>query len=268
MATNQHQPLAPPSPLSIIGEGRTMLDISAMAVASARNLITRSAPNNGRSVIMLPGFYSDDRYMKPLGAYLKKLGYHAEGWGLGLNLAGVNLGGTIDQLKETWDVEPLKNESGEASVPYLCDRATERIRDRSDELESPVTLIGWSLGGYIAREVARDLPDRVEQVITMGAPIIGGPKYTSAAPFFKKRGMNLDYIESEIERRERRPIQQPITAIFSKSDAIVTWQAAMDYHSPNVEHIEVNAAHLGMGFNQKIWKIIKKSLASFETVVA
>lgn len=230
----------------------------------SKQVFKKKETSKNRHIIMLPGFSSDDRYMVPLGQYLKKLGYEAEGWGLGFNFAGVNYKAQIEDLDESWEVTPKEDYNGEAGVPYLCDRAKEKILSRSIALGSPVTLIGWSLGGYVAREVARDLPDHVDQVITMGAPVIGGPKYTSALPFFKSKGMDLDWIEDEIAKRDKILIQQPITIIYSKSDGIVSWKAAMDHHSPNAEHIEVNAAHLGMGFNQRIWKIIKGALANFD----
>ena len=123
-------------------------------------------------------------------------------------------------------------------------------------------LIGWSLGGYICREAARDLPDIVDRVVTFGSPTKGGPKYTAAADFFRKRGMDLDWIEEEVAARESNPIQQPITAIYSRSDGIVDWRACIDHHSPNVRHVEVNAAHLGMGFNPAVWKQVKQALSS------
>ena len=115
-------------------------------------------------------------------------------------------------------------------------------------------------GGYLAREAARDLPDKVDRVITLGSPIIGGPKYTAAAPFFMKRGLDLDWIEQEVLRRESRPIQQPVTAIYSKSDAIVSWHATVDHHNENVEHIEVDAAHVGLAFNPTVWAHIIDAL--------
>ena len=123
-----------------------------------------------------------------------------------------------------------------------------------------MSLVGWSLGGYMAREVARDLPGIVERVVTMGSPTVGGPKYTAAARFFNRNGMDLDWIEREIARRESRPIAQPITAIVSKTDAIVDWNAAIDRSSPRVEHIELDAAHLGMGFNLDVWSCVLAAL--------
>ena len=258
------QVLTKPNKLNLLGESRLWWDISRMAFNTARRSVTSKSPVTGRNIILFPGFASDDRYMIPLRSFLRKKGYEVEGWGLGVNKAGIQYKAEIKDLGPTWDVDQDKEDRGEAAVPYLCDQATQRVRQRADELGKPITLIGWSLGGYVAREVARELPEEVEQVITMGAPVIGGPKYTTASSFFKKRGMDLDWIENEIEKRESRPITQPITNIFSKTDGVVGWHAALDHHSPNVEHIEVNAAHLGMGFNQNIWKVIVKSLEDFE----
>ena len=211
-------------------------------------------------VILVPGFGTDDRYLSPLRHYLGRRGFRAEGWGLGKNLAGIELEHRLEDLAPGWNFAPREDYRGEASVPYLADRLAERVRERHHETDLPVALVGWSLGGFLAREVARDLPGIVDRVVTLGSPTIGGPKYTAAAPFFRKRGMDLDWIEEEIARRESRPIPQPITAIYSRNDAIVSWEAALDHHSPNVRHIEVDAAHMGMGFKPEVWKHVLAAL--------
>jgi pimeloyl-ACP methyl ester carboxylesterase len=85
-------------------------------------------------------------------------------------------------------------------------------------LGAPVRLIGWSLGGYLAREVAREHPHAVQQVITLGSPVIGGPKYTAVAGAYRRRGVDLDAIEAEVAVRNELPLDTPITAIYSQSD--------------------------------------------------
>lgn len=264
------KPTGPPKRLSLLGESRLLLDVGSMAVSFAQAKFANNKNRNKASqatlpIILFPGFASDERYMKPLALYLNKLGYQTEGWGLGVNLAGANMDHTLEDLSDSWDVESKPDYdpvtySGEGGVPFLCDQAVARVRQRSEELGSPVTLIGWSLGGYLAREVARDLPDQVAQVITLGAPVLGGSKYTTAASLFRAKGYDLDWIEREVLKRDARPITQPITAIFSKSDAIVDWRAAIDKVSPNIEHIRVNASHLGMGFRRQIWQLIVTAL--------
>jgi pimeloyl-ACP methyl ester carboxylesterase len=214
---------------------------------------------------MFPGFGSDELYLKALEKYLQKHGYQTEGWGLGKNLAGMDLPHTLEDLSATWEIDFPQAYSpdtyrGEGGVPFLADKAIAQVRQRSSELGSPVVLIGWSLGGYIAREVARELPDQVAQIITFGAPAYGGPKYSRVAGLFKAKQFDLDWIEESVSKRDRNPIKQPITAIYSKLDGIVSWTAAIDTTSPNVTNIEVSTSHLGMGFSLKVWKIVADAL--------
>ena len=267
-------PTSPPSTLSFLNESKALLDIATLAprLVSAALVNNKQGSDLGRSnylpVVLLPGFASDERYLWPLQLFLKSKGIRAEGWGLGLNLAGSNLQHELEDISEGWNVEPYEGYSpetykGEGGVPYLCDLATDRILERTEELGGPVTLVGWSLGGYIAREVARDLPEQVAHVVTMGSPVIGGPKYTRAASLFKKKGYNLDWIESESAKRDAVPIKQPITSIVSKADGIVDWRAAIDNVSPNVVHHYVKTQHLGMGFSKEVWQITLDSIRDY-----
>ena len=258
-------PDGPPSALSVAGEIRALFDLTTVPLSLIESALSPKESDGANPIILFPGYASGDRALLPLRHYLENLGYQTEGWGLGTNLAGQNLPHTLEDLSDRWQVEPNADYSaedyrGEGGVPYLCDRAYERVKSRSGELGSPVTLIGWSLGGYIAREVARDLPDHVSQVITLGSPIIGGPKYTRAASVFAANGLDLDWIEREVSKRDQTPIRQPITAIYSKSDGVVNWRAALDRNNRNVDHIEVNVAHLGMGFNRTVYGLIRRAL--------
>ena len=245
---------------SLLLETRAALDVAKMIKPLIGSRLRRQSLRDDVHVIVVPGFGSDDKYTVPLRGFLKHKGFRAEGWGMGINRAGVNLPHSLEDLSERWQVDEKPEYNGEASVPYLCDQLTERVRERHEELLKPIVLIGWSLGGYLAREVARDLPNIVSRVITLGSPTVGGPKYTRAAKFFEDRGMDLDWIEEEIDKREATPIHQPITAIYSRSDAVVDWKAAIDRYSQNVRHIEVDASHLGMGFNPVIWDHILEAL--------
>jgi pimeloyl-ACP methyl ester carboxylesterase len=242
-------------------ETRALADIARMTVPLIGATL-RPAPKRGAAhVIVLPGFGADDRATGPLRHFLDRRGFRAEGWGLGRNLAGLNLKHTREQLSPGWVLDPDRDYNGEGCVPFLADRVAERIRERHAASGEPVSLIGWSLGGYLAREAARDLPDVVERVITLGSPIVGGPKYTAAADTFRRRGLDLDWIEEVVRSREARPIRQPITAIYSRTDAIVCHDAAIDRYSENVTHIEVDAAHLGLAFNPTVWAHVLDALA-------
>lgn len=237
----------------LLREPRAALDFARMFAPLARASIRRRPIDPDRLVLVVPGFGSGDAYTLPLRRFLRHQGLASEGWGLGTNLAGADLPHELADLSDRWDVSPRDDYRGEASVPYLIDRFYERVARRHTETGKTISLVGWSLGGYFAREVARDMPDIVDRVITMGSPVSGGPKYTAAAPFFEARGQDLDWIEEEVTRRASRPIAQPITAIVSKTDGIVGWEAAQDTYNPNVRHIDIDAAHLGMGFKPEIW---------------
>lgn len=255
------KPTASPPRSMLLLESRAAIDVVRMTVPLLRSSLRPQRSRTESRIIVVPGFGADDRYTKPLRHYLKGQGFEAEGWGMGKNLAGLDLQHSLDDLSDSWNMTRREDYRGEAAVPYLCDLFAARVRERHRELGVPITLVGWSLGGYLAREVARDLPDIVERVITLGSPVVGGPKYTATGKLFARRGLDLDWIEEEIAKREERPIQQPITAIYSKSDGVVAWQAAVDRYSGNVKHVEVNAAHLGLVFNPTVWRHVVAAMA-------
>lgn len=126
----------------------------------------------------------------------------------------------------------------------------------AEETGRPVRLVGWSLGGYLVREVARERPDLVEKVITLGTPVIGGPKYTASAPMYTKKGYDLDVIEAGVAEREAVPIRVPIEAIYSRTDGIVAWRACIDHHNPDVRHHEVVASHLGLVASPSVFRLV------------
>lgn len=231
-----------------------------MLLALAVLRLRPAATATQRCVVLVPGFGGSQAWMRPLRRFLEHHGYAVRDWGMGRNLAGLDLPHGIDKLSEHWPVEQRDHYRDEGSVPYLCDRFAERMDELSEEIGRPVTLVGWSLGGYVCREVARDLPRAVEQVITLGSPVIGGPKYTATARFFAKRGNDLDWVEAVIRQRDARPIPVPITAIYSRSDGVVDWRAMRDAVSPRASHVEVSASHLGMVLNPGVWQHVLRAL--------
>jgi hypothetical protein len=95
--------------------------------------------------------------------------------------------------------------------------------------------------------------------------VIGGPKYTVVARRFHRRGIDVDAIEAEIELRNVIALSTPVTAIYSRADAIVAWKACIDERGANVEHVEVRSCHLGLGFSPDVYKIIAARLAQAGT---
>ena len=214
-------------------EPRALLEIAALVPATP--LLLTQARGDGRQVMLLPGFMADERAMWPLQRYLQYLGYDALPWGLGLNTG-------------------LPEESAGQVVEQIG-----AVR-RSDE---PITLVGWSLGGVIAREVARREPDMVREVITLGTPVEGGPKYTASNKHYEKKpDLDVDALERHIHALNSQGISCPLTVIYSRGDGIVDWRAAIDRYNPHARHQRIAGSHLGMAFNPVVWRIVARTLAA------
>lgn len=220
-----------PRPLATLQELTAPAELAALLVRLPA--LAAKPRGTGQPVIVFPGFGGGDGSTALLRRYLRFLGYRVDGWGLGTN---------------------------RGDVPNLLAQLLQAVADRHAAEGEKLRLVGWSLGGYLAREVARDLPACVEQVITLGSPVVGGPRYTLTAPIYRLAGTDFEAIEAEIDRREKVPLQVPVTSIFSRRDGIVHWEACIDTRSDCVEHIEVNASHLGMGVNPAVLGIIADKL--------
>lgn len=224
--------LAPPPRSRALNETMTWIEFPRL-VLNTPALLTAPRGDGGR-VLVFPGFGAGDGSTAALRQYLAWLGHNVSGWNRGQNDGDVLRG--IEEL-------------------------TLAVRAESERVGERIALIGWSLGGYLAREVARELPDSVSQVVTMGSPIVGGPKYTQVAAAFGDDEA-LTWIERQVELRDRIPLQIPVTAIYSKFDGIVSWQACIDTKSDNVEHVEVFSTHIGLGFSADVFRIIARKLAA------
>lgn len=192
----------------------------------------RGAPRGNAAVVVLPGFAAEDASTLPLRAFLSRLGHDVKGWGLGRN------GGDVEAL-----------------LPQVA----ELVLSRADAVKGPVHLIGQSLGGVLARETARDHPGAVEQVITLGTPIVGGPAHTRLGRAYGAE--RVAAIQAGIEERNAVPITVPVTVIYSRRDGIVNWRACVDDASPQANNVEVSSSHLGMGIDPAVWKLVARLLA-------
>ncbi len=188
------------------GEWAALWELSRLALYSPRLL---TAPRgHGEPVLLLPGFRADDLSTLPLRGYLMSLGYRAAGWGLGTN------DGDLDRL-----------------VP----RAANVLQGLVQRSGRPAALVGQSLGGYVAREIARQHPELVAQVITLGTPML--------------------------RPRSPQPIRCPVTVMYSKADRIVPVSSCMD-PDPSANNIEVKSTHLGMGIDPDVWQVVTRQLHS------
>jgi alpha-beta hydrolase superfamily lysophospholipase len=222
---------------------------------------TKPEVRNSPTVIVVPGLWATDGTMAVLRRFLTKSGYDAQGWGLGRNLAGKGWSGKISDLSDGWAKDERDRVNrGEANVPALCDQFAAEVKQRSEALGKPIALVGWSLGGFLAREAARDHPEHVSIVITLGSPVVGGPKYSFVNGRYRRRGLDVDWIAEQTIARHDTPIQCPVVSIYSKQDAIVHWSASLDRWTPHAKHYEVNCTHTAFGFHAPTFRIVKSEL--------
>lgn len=213
-------------------EWRTAL-LPARAVLRAPAL-ARVPRGDGSPVVLVPGWRAPEASMAPVGLYLRALGHDVHGWGLGVN----------EGFPER-DVEHVV-----ARVTGLQERTGRRV-----------ALVGWSLGGLIARETARRLPDSVRHVVTYGTPVVGGPTWTLGARAYGARECRrIADLNAELDRTD--PIRVPVTAVWTRRDAVVDWPACLDRVSPRVRHVEVGSTHLGLGLDPDVLEVVGRSLAA------
>ncbi|MEM7104292.1 MAG: alpha/beta hydrolase [Bacteroidota bacterium] len=190
---------------------------------------------DGHPVMVLPGFMAGDFSTVPLRSFLRKQGYEALPWGLGVNTARDEFEHIIPQI--------------------ICDHFKKYGRK--------ISLIGWSLGGVYAREAARIHPELIRQVITLGSPFNGINRVSSVSWVYERiRGKKISDLDPELVDRLSKPIDVPVTNIFSKTDGVVSWQCCVEQsEGPNRENIEVNGSHIGLGHNPEVLRIIADRLS-------
>jgi pimeloyl-ACP methyl ester carboxylesterase len=225
--TIAYDPIDPPGRLDALQELRLPLDVLRWAPTWLAMKSTPAA--QPRTIILLPGFGAGPASMRVMERFLRRRGHRTQDWGLGVN---------------TGDAKQLR-----AKLERVVEEA---IRAHGET----VALVGWSLGGYIAREYAREHPGEVRQVVTLGSPVVGGPKYTATAQWYRSNGYDLAEVERTIAERYATPIRVPVTAIYSKRDGIVAWRACIDQWSPDVRHVEVSETHVGLGFAPRVLAIV------------
>lgn len=201
-------------------------------------LLLQASKGDGHPVLLLPGFMAGEVSMKPLFRYLQKLGYDPYQWELGRNLGPKAVG--VDGEKMIDRLEAIHAKTGRK-----------------------VSIVGWSLGGAFARQLARRRPDLVRQVISLGSPLTGSPRSTNAWRAYQfVTGQKMDDPKLKEQVREgHEPPPVPSTAIFSKNDGIVAWQTSQEPRADTTDNIEVRGSHIGLGANPAVLWAIADRLA-------
>lgn len=201
------------------------------------------------AVLVLPGGMGDDGSTYFLRWGIRNLGYSVHGWGQGRNL-GLNermLAGLRTRVEELYDLHDAK-----------------------------ISVIGWSLGGAYARMLARDLPAKIRQVITLGSPfrmvesdqfahnMIGRARWQKMVA---ENAAELDLLR--VHEHDRAPLTVPSTAVYSRRDGFAPWQLSIDETGPNApnpraQNVEICGTHTGMSSNVIALAVVLDRLAQPE----
>ena len=178
---------------------------------------------DGHPVLVFPGLLASDFSTQPLRSFLKAHGYAVHGWKQGRNL-GLRPGVEPDMLER---IEELYERHGRRKL----------------------SLVGWSLGGIYARQLAKRVPDKVRCVISLGSPFTGSPKATNAWKVYEfASGQRVDDRDRP-HRRARSPSRRRCRPPRSSAapTASAPGRPASTRKAPLVENIEVYGSHCGLG---------------------
>ena len=227
----------PPSDwLALTEAPRAILEFASfLALRPALSLLPRG---DGHPVLVLPGFLASDTSTIPMRNLLTQLGYDAVGWDLGRNI----------QITAT-----------RVKAMGACLNA---LHQRTG---SKVSIVGWSLGGLLARELAKLHPEAVRQVISLGSPLSADRGISKVARIFEA----LNGPVTEVQHRGKfvdlgTPPPVPSTSVFTKGDGVVHWRGSLQPEGPERENVEVLASHIGLGVNPSVMWLIANRLAQPE----
>ena len=209
-----------------------------LPIDATKNIFVECEQGDGHPVLVLPAFLTGDWFTEPLRKFLKKLGYFTYGWNMGLNIG---------------------------PTPRILKGVEHRLEQINKHHNCKVTLIGHSLGGTMARELAKKRPDIIRDIILLASPI-RFPMTSYMLPIYRlfsachKQEYKMENYHS-LSLNSSTPPLVPVTAIFSRQDGIVSWRSCLEVPGLNRENIETDVAHTTMIRNPKVWSIITNSLA-------
>jgi pimeloyl-ACP methyl ester carboxylesterase len=228
--------LRPPGLGLLLAEARGIFEFNASLLLSP--VLMRAPRGDGHPVLTLPGFLASDLSMAPMRRYLRALGYDAYGWKMGRNIGGVSRMRAV-----------------------LLDR----LAGIHASTGRKVSIVGWSLGGVYARDLALQAPDIVRCVVTLGSPFAGDVRATNATRLYEALSGEPVEDNSELRAAIAGDLPVPATSIYSRTDGIVNWQTCLLRPSDTAENIEVHlASHVGFGVNAAALWAVADRLAQAE----
>jgi pimeloyl-ACP methyl ester carboxylesterase len=220
----------------LLAEARGIFEFNASLLLSP--LLLSAPRGDGHPVLALPGFLASDLSMAPLRRYLTELGYDAHAWRMGRNIGG---------------------------VAKMRAALRERLAQIHAEAGRKVSIVGWSLGGVYARDLALQAPEMVRCVITLSSPFANDTRATNARRLYEALSGETVGHNPELEAAIAGDLPVPATSIYSKSDGIVNWRTCLSRPSETSENIEVYfASHVGIGVNPAALWAIADRLAQHE----
>jgi pimeloyl-ACP methyl ester carboxylesterase len=212
---------------------------AAKEFASLQSMPAHPAPKgDGHPVLIFPGLGAGGVALTPLRKHCEALGYTAFDWGRG------------------------RNTGPQGNLDVWMARLAAHAMSLLARFEQTATLIGWSLGGLYARELAKLLQPRVRQVITIGTPFNASADHTHAGWLFRLLSGSGMTFNRELSARLRGPPPVPTTSIYSRSDGVVAWQTCRHEEESNlVQDIEIDGSHLGMCWNPAVLNVVADRLA-------
>jgi pimeloyl-ACP methyl ester carboxylesterase len=212
----------------LLAEARAIFELNASLLLSP--LLLTAPRGDGHPVLTLPGFLASDLSMAPMRRYLKQLGYDSQGWQMGRNTGG---------------------------VARMRAALLERLAVIHAETGRKVSIIGWSLGGVYARDLALQAPGMVRAVVTLGSPFANDVRATNATRLYELLSGETAESFPELRSAISGDLPVPATSIYSRSDGVVNWQTCRLRPSATAENIEIYlASHVGLGVNPAaLWAV-------------
>ncbi len=233
-------PITPPSALlmgtDIFRAGLEFMTNPLFAAAYAA-----SPRGDGHPVLVLPGYATSDASTLLLRRYLKNLGYDVRAWKLGRNM-------------------------GHSTIGPERQRLHDRVAKIAQDTGRSVTLVGWSLGGIMARLIAGTTDQPIRQIVTIGSPFTGSPYATNLWRMYERTsGKSFDHPEMVKELADSAAVPLvPSTAIYSKLDGITAWENCLDPEGENTESVQIVGSHMGLCVNPSVLLLLAERLAQPE----
>jgi pimeloyl-ACP methyl ester carboxylesterase len=216
--------------------GRFLLELNTLLLAHP--WLRRARRGDGHPVMVLPGFMGADGSTAALRYYMRLWGYDAQGWGLGRNLG-------------------LR-----ASDPDFENRVAEQLAAIVRRQGRKVSLVGWSLGGLFARQIAKALPDEVALVVTMGTPFSGDRRANNAWRAYQLvAGHSVDEAPLAQDLATKPPVAT--VALWSPRDGVIHPRSAAGWPGERDAALALRVTHLGFAAHPEVARTLVDVIARY-----